>query len=88
MNLPESPHQAAISGGAFKVKVRPVLDPQAAELVRVYEAVPGALTYPGCCPEGLAAVLDCLKDEAAKAGDDSAARNLGKRAARLRGETP
>lgn len=58
VSFPESPHQAAIAGGTFKAKVRQVLNPHAAELVAIYEAVPGALTYPGCCPEGLAAVLD------------------------------
>lgn len=87
MSLPESPHQAAIAG-SFKAKVRPTLNPQAAELVRVYEAVPGALTYPGCCPEGLAAVLDRLKDAAAKAGDDRGVTNLTKLAVMLRGEQP
>jgi hypothetical protein len=64
MNLPESPHQSAIAKasvpevtGPFSKKVRPTLSPEAAEMVRIYESVPGALTYPGCFPEGLAAVL-------------------------------
>lgn len=59
MSYPESPHQAAIAG-SFKAKVRPALHPKAAELVAIYEAVPGALTYPGCCPEGLAEVLSLV----------------------------
>jgi len=65
MITPESPHQAAISAssvpkvkGPFSSRVRPTLHPVAQELVKVYESVPGALTYPGCCPEALAAVLD------------------------------
>jgi hypothetical protein len=37
---------------------RPELHPAAQELVAIYEAVPGALTYPGCCPEALAAVVE------------------------------
>jgi len=35
----------------FHAKIRPSLHPAAQELVAIYEAVPGALTYPGCCPE-------------------------------------
>jgi hypothetical protein len=42
----------------FRAKVRPELHPAAAKLVAIYEAVPGALTYPGAMPEGIAAVLD------------------------------
>lgn len=68
MNRPESPHQAAIAGaptpkatGPFSAKVRPMLRPAAAELVAAYEAVPGALTYPGCMPEALAAVLEHIE---------------------------
>ena len=70
MTLPESPHQAAIAGapkpqvtGPFSAKVRPALRPAAAELVAIYEAVPGALTYPGCMPEALAAVLQHIEDK-------------------------
>lgn len=68
MNHPESPHQAAIARpsvpevtGPFIAKVRPALVPAAAKLVAIYEAVPGALTYPGCMPEALAAVLDHIE---------------------------
>ena len=43
----------------FRAKIRPVLCPAAQELVDVYEATPGS-TGPGCCPEALAAVLDCI----------------------------
>jgi hypothetical protein len=60
MNHPESPHQAAIAG-PFSKKVRPLLRPKAAELVAAYEAVPGAITYPGCMPEALAAVLERIE---------------------------
>ncbi len=86
MNQPESPHQAAIAGGTFKAKVRPTLNPQAAELVRIYEAVPGALTYPGCCPEGLAAVLAWLALEVPDWTDGVV--RLENLAAMLRGEQP
>lgn len=101
MNLPESPHQAAIAKasvpevtGPFKAKVRPVLHPQAAELVRIYEAVPGALTYPGCMPEGLAAVVEhlaqylLLVQADCKVEMQLACLELMERSAHLRGEQP
>jgi hypothetical protein len=72
VNHPVSPHQAAIANaqpkvtGPFSAKVRPELRPPAAELVAIYEAVPGALTYPGCMPEALAAVLQHIGDEAGR----------------------
>ena len=53
----------------WAAKVRPELHPAAAELVAIYEAVPGALTYPGCCPEGLAKVVYALAAELRTAPD-------------------
>ena len=64
----------------FRAKVRPELHPAAQGLVAIYEAVPGALTYPGCMPEALAAVLQTV------AGIDAVA--LLELAALLRGEEP
>ena len=49
----------------WSAKVRPELHPAAAELVAIYEAVPGALTYPGAMPEGIAAVLQFVANRAA-----------------------
>ena len=60
--------------------VRPQLHPDAAGLVAIYEAVPGALTYPGAMPEGIAAVLDQIAGLAY--GD------VADLAALLRGEQP
>jgi hypothetical protein len=68
----------------WKAAVRPELHPAAAELVAVYEAVPGALTYPGCCPEGLAAVLHHM----AAANPLMDGRSVMVKAALLRGEQP
>jgi hypothetical protein len=64
----------------FRAKVRPELHPAAQELVAIYEAVPGALTYPGAMPEALSAVLQTV------AGLDAVA--LLELAALLRGEEP
>jgi hypothetical protein len=79
----------------FRAKVRPELHPAAQELVAIYEAVPGALTYPGCCPEALAAVLTRLADASEarekRAGPGSVQRCVDvtrKFAALLRGEQP
>jgi hypothetical protein len=86
MNHPESPHQAAIAG-AFKAKVRPPLAPDAAKLVATYDGTYGSAS-PGCCPEGIAAVLDALAEELFVADMRPACRLLLDRAALLRGEQP
>jgi hypothetical protein len=98
MNQSESPHQAAIAKpsvpeitGPFKAKVRPVLHPAAAHLVRIYEATPGAITYPGCMPEALAAVIDKISDQFRRVHSDpdaDTAAVLAATAAMLRGEQP
>lgn len=72
----------------FRAKVRPELHPAAQELVAIYEAVPGALTYPGAMPEALAAVLDRIAADAVSAGDKRAASNFKRLSALLRGEEP
>jgi hypothetical protein len=64
----------------FRATIRPELHPDAAGLVAIYEAVPGALTYPGAMPEGIAAVLDQIAGLAY--GD------VADLAALLRGEQP
>jgi len=64
----------------FSAAIRPALHPAALDLVRIYEAVPGALTYPGAMPEALAAVMQTC------AGLDAVA--LLELAALLRGEVP
>ena len=64
----------------FRAAIRPSLHPAAQDLVATYEAVPGALTYPGAMPEALAAVLQTV------AGLDAVA--LLELAALLRGEEP
>ena len=64
----------------FRAAIRPSLHPAAQELVAIYEAVPGALTYPWAMPEALAAVLQTV------AGLDAVA--LLELAALLRGEEP
>jgi hypothetical protein len=63
----------------WTAKVRPELHSAAQMLVNIYEATPGS-TGPGCCPEGLAAVL--LKVAALESID------LSMWAALLRGEQP
>jgi hypothetical protein len=68
----------------FKAAIRPSLHPAAAELVAIYEAVPGALTYPGCCPEALAAVIDHIWAKPGQELDEV----LFDLAALLRGEQP
>lgn len=70
----------------WSAKVRPELHPAAAELVAIYEAVPGALTYPGCCPEALAAVLTTMGIRIAEELEPAPA--LWGYAALLRGEQP
>jgi hypothetical protein len=59
--------------------IRPELHPAAQMLVNIYEATPGS-TGPGCCPEALAAVLDCLLHDGCP--------DLDAMAALLRGEQP
>ena len=68
----------------FRAAIRPSLHPAAQDLVAVYEAVPGALTYPGCMPEALAAVLDHINK------DDNTwlLMHIGDLSPFLRGEQP
>jgi hypothetical protein len=68
----------------FHAKIRPELHPAAQELVAIYEAVPGALTYPGCMPEALAAVLERIWAKS----DGYPKPWLKHTAALLRGEQP
>jgi hypothetical protein len=68
----------------FHAAIRPELHPAAQALVAIYEAVPGALTYPGCMPEGLAAVLEHMAAKNPLIDN----RSLIHKAALLRGEQP
>lgn len=65
----------------FRAAVRPVLPPEAAELVRIYDSTYGS-SSPGCCPEALAAVLQHL------ASTDPSRDDLIHLAFALRGSTP
>jgi hypothetical protein len=47
----------------FTSRQRPELPGFQRRMIAAYEAEPGALTYPGCMPEGLAAILEMMIQE-------------------------